>query len=171
MDHTQIGNRLLWETVQRQLITETLQDYAYYVDRNDPEGLVSQVFCEDGAFELGARHAVVGRAELAKMFAKTLAPFRATSHHVSNVRVRFDGDERAESSAYVYAWHIAADDGHRIDLWGRYHDQLRLTADGWRIAVRRLTVAGSDGWQDAPFDLIERLPNPINPPSPRVTRR
>jgi hypothetical protein len=171
MDQTLIGNRLLWETVQRQLITETLQDYSYYVDRNDARGLVQEVFCEDGEFELGARHAVIGREELAKMFAKTLAPFRATSHHVSNIRIRFQGDDRAESSAYVYAWHIAADDGHRIDLWGRYHDRLRLTAEGWRIAVRRLTVAGCDGWQDPPFDLIERLPNPHNPPSPKVTRR
>lgn len=171
MDYTQIGNRLLWETVQRQLISETLQDYSYYVDRNDPAGLVEQVFCEDGEFELGARHAVVGRAELAKMFAKTLAPFRATSHHLSNIRIRFEGDARATSTAYVYAWHIAADDGHRIDLWGRYHDHLRLTAAGWRIAVRRLSVAGSDGWLNPPFDVIERLPNPADPPSPKVTRR
>jgi hypothetical protein len=171
MDHTQIGNRLLWETVQRQLISETLQDYSYYVDRNDPEGLVEHVFCADGEFELGARHAVVGRVELAKMFAKTLAPFSATSHHLSNIRIRFHGDDRAESTAYVYAWHIAADDGHRIDLWGRYHDQLRLTLDGWRIALRRLSVAGSDGWPNPPFDLIERLPNPAHPPSPKITRR
>jgi len=171
MDPTEIGKRLLWETVQRQLITETLQDYAYYVDRNDAEGLVREVFCEDGAFELGAQHAVIGRAELARMFAKTLAPFTATSHHVSNIRIRFEGDDSATSSAYVYAWHIAADDGRRIDLWGRYHDRLRLTPDGWRIAVRRLSVAGSDGWLNPPFDLIERLPNPLNPPSPKITRR
>ena len=55
MDHTQIGNRLLWETVQRQLITEILQDYSYYVDRNDPQGLVTQVFCEDGEARLAVR--------------------------------------------------------------------------------------------------------------------
>ncbi len=171
MDNTSMGNRQLWETVQRQLISETLQDYSYYVDRNDPAGLVQHVFCIDGAFELGAHHAVVGRDELAKMFAKTLAPFTATSHHVSNIRIRFQGDDHAETTAYVYAWHITAESGQRIDLWGRYHDNLRLTAEGWRIAVRRLTVAGSDGWANPPFDLIERLPNPVNPPSPQITRR
>ena len=171
MDNTPLSNRLLWETVQRQLISETLQDYSYYVDRNDPAGLVEQVFCADGAFELGARHAVVGRADLALMFAKTLAPFSATSHHLSNIRIRFQGDDRAESTAYVYAWHSTVDNGQRIDLWGRYHDQLRLIPEGWRIAVRRLSVAGSDGWQNPPFDVIERLPNPANPPSPKITRR
>ena len=171
MDNTSIGNRLLWEAVQRQLITETLQDYSYYVDCNDPANLVEKVFCADGVFELGARHAVIGRAELAKMFAKTLAVFAATSHHVSNIRIRFQGDEHAESSAYVYAWHRRADDGHRIDLWGRYQDSLRLTADGWRIAVRRLAAAETDGWHNAPFAGLPRLANPVDPPSPKITRR
>lgn len=170
MDNTQTGDRLLWETVQRQLITETLQDYSYYVDRNDPANLVEKVFCADGAFELGARHAVVGREELAKMFAKTLAVFTATSHHVSNIRIRFQGDERAESTAYVYAWHRSVDDRHRIDLWGRYQDSLRLTPEGWRIAVRRLVAAETDGWHNPPFAGLERLANPVDPPSPKITR-
>lgn len=42
MDHTHIGNRLLWETVQRQLITGTQQDYSYHVDRNDTHVLLTQ---------------------------------------------------------------------------------------------------------------------------------
>ena len=171
MATTQVGDRTVWELVQRQLIEETLFNYSYYVDRNDPLGLVDQVFCADGCFELGSRHAVVGRANLARMFAKTLAPFTATSHHVSNVFVKFTGDDSAETTAYVYAWHITVEDGRRIDLWGRYFDRLRLTADGWRIANRRLAVAGSDGWTNPPFEMIERLPNPVDPPSPEITRR
>ena len=171
MATAQAGERAVWELVQRQLISETLFDYSYYVDRNDPAGLVSKVFCEDGCFELGSRHAVVGRADLTRMFAKTLAVFTATSHHVSNVVVRFTGDDTAESTAYVYAWHLTVGDGRRIDLWGRYHDRLRLTADGWRIANRRLSVAGSDGWIKPPFEAVERLPNPVDPPSPAITRR
>lgn len=163
--------RLVWELVQRQQITETLLDYTHFVDRNDPESLVDKVFCADGCFELGARHAVIGRENLARMFAKTLAVFTATSHHLSNVRIHFTGDATAESTASVYAWHMAADDGRRIDLWGRYHDQLRLTAQGWRIANRRLSAAGSDGWENAPFDPVERLPNPVHTPPPEITRR
>lgn len=168
---SQIADRQLWELVQRQLITETLQDYCHYVDRNDPAGLAEHVFCADGCFELGSRHAVVGSEQLTLMFAKTLAPFRMTSHHLSNVKIRFTGDDTAESTAYVYAWHIADDDGHRIDLWGRYRDRLRLTPAGWRIASRRLLVAGTDGWLNPPFELPERLPNPVNPPSPRIEKR
>ena len=162
--------RLVWELDQRRLIAEVLNDYSHFVDRNDPDGLVARVFCEDGCFELGSRHAVIGRADLALMFARTLAPFSRTSHHVTNIKVTFTGADTAESTAYVYAWHLTMD-GRRIDLWGRYHDRHRLTPDGWRIANRRLTVAGSDGWVDPPFELAERLASPAETPSPRITRR
>jgi SnoaL-like domain len=165
-----MSDRVIWELEQRRQITETLMDYCHFVDRNDPAALVDKVFCADGCFELGARHAV-GSENLARMFAKTLAAFTATSHHLSNVRIRFTDDDTAESTAYVYAWHIAVGDRRRIDLWGRYRDNLRCTAQGWRIANRRLTVAGSDGWQDPPFDLAERLPNPADTPSPVITKR
>ncbi len=162
--------RLLWELEQRRLIAEMLTDYSHFVDCNDPTTLVARVFCADGCFELGSRHAVIGRADLALMFARTLAPFSRTSHHVTNIRVTFTGADTAESTAYVYAWHLTLD-GRRIDLWGRYHDRHRLTTEGWRIANRRLTVAGSDGWVDPPFELAERLPSPAETPSPRITRR
>ena len=162
--------RLVWELEQRRLIEGTLMAYSHFVDRNDPASLVEQVFCEDGRFELGSRHAVVGREDLRLMFAKTLAAFSRTSHHLSNVRIRFLAENEAESAAYVYAWHLAVEDGRRIEVWGRYADRLRLTGEDWRIASRRLTVAGSDGWIDPPFELAERLPNPQRTPSPRVTR-
>lgn len=167
---TTTADRTLWELEQRRLITETLLDYCEYVDRNDPPTLVRKVFAADGAFELGANRAVVGREQLARLFAKTLCAFTATSHHLSNVRITFEGDAEARATAYVYAWHRTLDD-RRVDIWGRYHDQLRLTEEGWRIAVRRLSMAGSDGWLAAPFEQVERLGNPTDPPSPTIERR
>ncbi|MBW3095984.1 nuclear transport factor 2 family protein [Pseudohoeflea coraliihabitans] len=161
---------LLWELEQRRLISEVLIDYCHFVDRNDPEGLVSEVFCEDGRFELGSRHAVIGRPDLALMFARTLAAFSRTSHHVSNIKIDLTGPQTARSTAYVYAWHVTVNEGRRIDLWGRYHDRHSLTDKGWRIASRRLTVAGSDGWIDPPFELAERLQSPAKTPSPKITR-
>jgi hypothetical protein len=165
-------SRTLWELEQRRLITETLLDYCEYVDRNDPPTLVRKVFAPDGRFELGSDRAVVGREQLARMFAKTLCAFTATSHHLSNVRITFDGDgdDRAEATAYVYAWHRTLDD-RRVDIWGRYRDDLRLTDEGWRIAVRHLSMAGSDGWLDAPFERVDRLPNPLDAPPPTIERR
>jgi hypothetical protein len=161
--------RILWELEQRRLITETLLDYCEYVDRNDPATLVVKVFAPDGSFGLGSNRAVVGRDNLARMFAKTLCAFTATSHHLSNVRITLDGDDRAQSTAYVYAWHQTVD-GRRVDIWGRYRDELRLTDEGWRIAARHLSMAGTDGWLQAPFELVERLPNPVDAPSPSIER-
>lgn len=161
--------RVVWELEQRRLITETLQDYCELVDRNDPATLVQRVFAPDGRFQLGSRHAVVGHDNLAKMFAKTLCAFVATSHHLSNVRIEFDGEGAARSSAYVYAWHETLD-GRRVEAWGRYHDELVRLDAGWRIGTRHLSMVGSDGWQDAPFERAERLPNPVDPPSPAIER-
>jgi ketosteroid isomerase-like protein len=163
-------NRIVWELEQRRLITETLQDYCHFVDRNDPQTLVQRVFATDATFELGSRRAVSGRAELAKMFAKTLAAFTSTSHHLSNVAITFDGDDHADSSAYVYAWHRTAD-GAGVQLWGRYADRLVRTEEGWRISNRRISAAGAEGWANAPFESPERLPNPDELPSPVITRR
>ena len=160
----------VWELEQRRLITETLQDYCEHVDRNDPASLVSEVFTDDAVFELGSSRAVVGSDNLARMFAKTLAPFTRTSHHLTNVKVRFEGDTEATSSAYIYAWHQLAD-GRQVEVWGRYNDRLRLTPQGWRIASRRLSAVGQSGWDEVPFELAERLPSPAELPSPQVTRR
>ncbi len=162
--------RVVWELEQRRLITETLQDYCEFVDRNDPATLVARVFAPEGSFELGPKHAVVGRDNLVRMFAKTLAAFTATSHHLSNVRIAFEGEARASATAYVYAWHSTVA-GTRIEAWGRYADRLVLLEEGWRIENRHLSMAGSDGWPDAPFQLLERLPNPVDPPAPTIVRR
>lgn len=163
-------HRILWELEQRRLITETLLDYCEHIDRNDPATLVASVFTEDASFELGSHHAVVGRADLQRMFAKTLAAFTATSHHLSNVRIGFEGDDRADATAYVYAWH-QTEAGRRVEVWGRYRDRLRLTGEGWRIEVRRIAIAGFDGWESAPFEVVERLTNPTELPAPAVQRR
>jgi ketosteroid isomerase-like protein len=162
--------RVVWELEQRRRITEVLQDYCTLVDRNDPANLVRKVFAPDAAFELGSARYVTGHESLARMFAKTLAAFTATSHHLSNVRIAFDGDDHAHSGAYVYAWHRTVA-GERVEAWGRYTDRLVLLAEGWRISNRHISMAGADGWKDAPFEWIERLPSPTELPSPVIERR
>lgn len=155
---------LVWELEQRRQITETLLDYCEFIDRNDPDSVATNVFAEDGVFELGSQRAVVGRDNLAKMFAKTLAVFSATSHHLSNVHISLEGAEAATASAYVYAWHLTLA-GDRVEAWARYHDKLVLQPEGWRISSRHLSMAGTAGWDTVPFESINRKPNPVNPPS------
>jgi ketosteroid isomerase-like protein len=149
--------RVLWELAQRRCIEEVLLDYCEAVDLNDVDRLVDEVFTPDARFELGSRHATEGSEALRDMFARTLAQFEASSHHLSNVRITVTGEDSAEASAYVYAWHSFRPDSRRVDVWGRYHDQLRLVDDRWRLAVRRLTVAGSE-WPGVAFESIPRKP-------------
>ena len=149
--------RVLWELAQRPRIEEVLLDYCEAVDLNDVDRLVDEVFTPDARFELGSRHATEGSEALRDMFSRTLSQFEASSHHLSNVRITITGDDTAAASAYVYAWHSFKPDSRRVDIWGRYHDQLRLVDGDWRLAVRRITAAGSE-WPGVPFEGIPRKP-------------
>lgn len=164
------ATRVLWELEQRRLITETLQDYCTFVDQNDPEMIAMRVFAPGGEFELAANQAVSGREKLTRMFTKILGGFAATSHHLSNVRITLEGQDRAHATAYVYAWHRMTN-GDRVEAWGRYSDDWVLLEEGWRIQRRVITMAGTDGLEGTPFQPMPRLASPTDLPSPTVTRR
>ena len=69
--------------------------------------------------------------------------FAATSHHVSNVQITFDGPDRAHSVAYLYAWHRYVDGSPDGELWGRYRHRFVRTEVGWRISALLLEAAGT----------------------------
>ena len=69
--------------------------------------------------------------------------FAATSHHVSNIQLTFEGPDRARGITYLYAWHRYRDGSPDGELWGRYHHRFERTAAGWRIAGLVLTAAGA----------------------------
>jgi 3-phenylpropionate/cinnamic acid dioxygenase small subunit len=80
-----------------------------------------------------------------------------TSHLFMNVVVTLDGDEAdARSSASVYS---VRGEPEQVRIRGiSYHDRMRRTPDGWRIAKRVHSV----GWEGA----AESVPiTPITPPS------
>ena len=82
--------------------------------------------------------------------------FAATSHHIGNVSVRFEGADLAVAVAYVYAWHRYRDgspDGH---LWGQYHTRMRHTDGAWRIAELVLKAAGTAEFHRATMHPIGR---------------
>ena len=69
--------------------------------------------------------------------------FAATSHHVSNIQLTFEGPDHARATTYLYAWHRYRDGSPDSELWGRYHHRFERTAAGWRIAGLVLTAAGA----------------------------
>ena len=81
--------------------------------------------------------------------------FTATRHLLGAPQLTFGGADRATGITYLHAWHRFADgrrDGH---VYGEYRDIFVRTTDGWRIAERRLLVAGEEGFP-ARWNPIER---------------
>jgi uncharacterized protein (TIGR02246 family) len=116
-------------------IADLLHRYAYHFDRNEP-ALVAELFTDDAVIDYGPEvEPIRGRAAIVGRIGPGLErTFVATSHHVSNVLVRFAADDAAHAVAYVYAWHRYHDrpeDGH---LWGQYHVSARRTDAGWRMS-------------------------------------
>jgi len=152
---------LAWELRNRQAVEAVLLDYCEFVDALDSEG-VAGLFTEDGVFDLGFGRVSRGRRGVAEQI-RTRVPseYTHTSHHLSNIRITFEGRSRARARSYVMAWHRQARDGRERRLYGRYLDDLELTPEGWRISRRVLKMAGEDGYpfvagQPTAFELIER---------------
>lgn len=131
------------ELVDRQAITGLIHGYCERFDRNDPEG-VAELFTPDAIVDYNPDTPNITGAELAGTIAIGLRDtFVATSHHVSNVTIEFEGSDTARSLCYVDAWHRyrnGAPDGY---LWGRYLNRYRRTGAGWRITSLLLQAAGT----------------------------
>jgi ketosteroid isomerase-like protein len=131
------------ELIDRQAITDLIYAYCERFDRNDPDG-VADLFTLDAIIDYNPDTADISGAELASTIAIGLRDiFAATSHHVSNVMITFEGSNAARSLCYVDAWHryrSGAPDGF---LWGRYLHRFRRTGAGWRISSLLLQAAGT----------------------------
>jgi hypothetical protein len=69
-----------------------------------------------------------------------------TLHLISNHQIVVRGDT-ATCRWYLQAQLVrkAAHGGPNFIIAGRYEDELKRTADGWRITFRRLVVMWTDG--------------------------
>jgi ketosteroid isomerase-like protein len=125
-------------------IADLVHAYCFHFDDNEPEA-VAVLFTEDATLDYGPEFPpIAGRAAIAPVIAVGLErTFAATSHHVSNMRITFDGDDEASAVTSLYAWHRYRDGSPDGELWGRYHHRFRRTDDGWRIAELVLRAAGS----------------------------
>jgi ketosteroid isomerase-like protein len=124
-------------------ITRLLYAYCDAVDSNRTEDIVA-LFATDAVFDLGYGRVHSGHAELATMFA-SLDFYSATSHDLSMVQIDFVDELTANCRSHVYAFHVRADTGAPVHLWGRYTDVVRSSGDGWVIARRQLRAAAELG--------------------------
>ncbi|MFN6954087.1 MAG: nuclear transport factor 2 family protein [Acetobacteraceae bacterium] len=140
----------------RAAIADLLHAYCRALDGMDLDAIPA-LFTEDCIVSYGPRLESRGSARLAADLAR-LWRWRRTSHHLSNVTIRVEGD-RAEAESYVIAWHEAPDGG-TATLFGQYRDRLVRTADGWRIAERRQFMNGNDAGFTVAIHPLPRRPPP-----------
>lgn len=138
--------RAVIELCDRQAITELIYRYCECFDRNDPAG-VAALFTPDAVVDYNPDTPNIAGRDIEATIAIGLRDtFAATSHHVSNVMITFDGPDRAHSLCYVDAWHRYHADVPDGYLWGRYRHEFRRTQDGWRITALLLQAAGTIGF-------------------------
>jgi len=134
---------LVHELADRQAIADLIHAYCLHFDNNEPEA-VAALFTDDAVVDYGPEATtIVGADVIATTIAVGLAKtFLATSHHVSNIQITFEGTDRARSVSYLYAWHRYVDGSPDGELWGRYRHSFVRTDAGWRISGLLLEAAG-----------------------------
>jgi uncharacterized protein (TIGR02246 family) len=144
-------------------IARLLHDYCALVDANRQPDVLA-LFTDDAVYDHGHGRTYRGRREMATLFA-ALDGNSATSHHLSNIRIRFAHDDRVSDTAhvhsYVYAFHRRTT-GETVHLWGRYVDTLVRREGRWWFRERALLAAAEDGVEPDPgrasrYALIDRV--------------
>jgi hypothetical protein len=128
----------------RTAIVDLTIAYCWALDEHDWPAL-HRVFLPDARAELGFPE-VTGIDAIVGIVSGVLTPLDTSQHMVTNHQVRIDGDT-ATSRCYFHAQHVrrAAAEGPNFIVAGRYEDDLVRTADGWRIARRRLVPMWREG--------------------------
>jgi len=138
------------ELADKKAIYELMAHYADRIDANDPDGAAA-CFAEDGIGVYWQDY--VGPKAIAERLTGILAHFHATSHHLSNLLIRLDGDT-ATAQSYVYAFHrVKAGMDKPMHVWGRWVDRLKKVDDEWKFAHREVVSVGSIGSVRVPNDL------------------
>ena len=143
----------------RQAITDVLVQYCRALDLMDLPALAA-LFTDDCVVEYGSGEFLRSRgSEALQKSLERMWRWSRTSHHLTNVLIRFEGDDAAVSSSYVYAWHERPD-GSTATIFGQYHDRFVRRPRGWRISERRMLMNGCDAGFTVNINRLDRAPAP-----------
>jgi len=135
------------EIEARLAIEDTIGRYVRCVDGGRAEDL-KELFIDDGVLqtdrnEYRGRDAISGMIDGLKASLSSGAEPRRIRHHVSSLRIDFDGPDAATATCYFLS---TVGDG--VDHWGVYRDQFVRDGDRWLFAHRHVTTEGRTpgGW-------------------------
>lgn len=151
----------------RLAIHDVLADYCRWLDSMDLEALAA-LFTNDCDVEFGPDQRLnsTGRTALARSLAR-MWRWSRTSHHLSNVQIRFTNESEASAVSYVLAWHERPD-GSTATVYGQYRDRLEKHGGRWLIAQRTMLENGSDAGFTVNLHQLERRPAPADWVAPTV---
>jgi ketosteroid isomerase-like protein len=133
-------------------ITDTLYRYASTIDRFDVDGLRA-VLADDLVAQYGNAEPVAGGDAVAGWIGDAIAGVVWQHHLLSVYHVEVDGD-RATALVYHTSHQVFAEDPESAKLLvGRYHNELRREADGWKISRLALELL----WGEARIDVAGYL--------------
>jgi ketosteroid isomerase-like protein len=133
-------------------ITDALYRYASTIDRFDLDGLRG-VLADDLVAQYGNAEPVVGRDAVAGWIAEAISGVVWQHHLLSIYHVEVDGD-RAKALVYHTSHQVFAEDPDNAKLLvGRYHNELRREADGWKITRLMLELL----WGEVRVDSVGYL--------------
>ncbi len=116
-------------------ITDVLCKYSSCVDSFDYAG-VRSVLADDIHAQYGNADPVTSGDALAAWIEEATQTVIWQHHLLSVYSVEIDGDE-AKTLSYLTSYQVFQEaPDHSVILVARYHDELRRTADGWKIAKR-----------------------------------
>ena len=120
-----------------------LTDYCLALDIMDLTA-VANIFTEDCVVKFGPDERLnsQGRKQVAKSLER-MWRWSRTSHHLSNVKIKFEGEDCAFSTSYVLAWHEKPNK-KTATIYGQYHDELVRKINGWQIRRRTMYMNGNN---------------------------
>lgn len=172
----QVSENNLVAMVQRLVdeadIGRLLYDYAYYLDMNDTEKMLT-LFTEDCYTSYGSHHGASGIKEYREILQDSKvgvgAFFAGTSHHVSNMSIDFLGPETARVRSALYAWHRYNRERTDGIVMGQYHDVVVRNGDRWLFQRRELQHTGTEHYH-AKGDALNPIARHQGAPAPTDLR-
>jgi ketosteroid isomerase-like protein len=130
----------LQELADERAILRVLSLYCHTIDTGRADEWL-ECFTPDGAFivrDAAGKELIAerGREKLKAYFEQlmTKVPPRTQDHLTVNPLVALDGDQATAVSYFITT--ALGEQGPLVRSRGRYHDRLRRTASGWKLAER-----------------------------------
>lgn len=145
---TSVSAELTLRDIQDRIeITDVLYRYASTIDKFDLEGLRGTL-ADDLIARYGNAEPVIGGDAVAAWIAEAIAPVIWQHHLLSVYHVEVDGED-AQALVYHTSHQVFEDEPESAKvLVGRYHNELRREADGWKISKLVLELL----WGEAKID-------------------